>query len=403
MESITAGTQLVLGAHEEKHFSYRHVETKIREFSAATGVRRLMVWNTLGGQWFDRLGSLCRKLGLEYYLWFPVLADNWERPARRAELVEDGCGRRGYGSAGLWPGFTDIDEEFLFCCPNNPEAVADLLTSYGALLDRHAFDGVFLDRIRYPSPANGIEGLLSCFCPACRQAYEARYGGSLIGLRDDILKTLRESEEPEAPLLLGGNPAWQAVKAFREESITNLVRRFLAPARDRGLTCALDLLSPALAPLVGQSYESLLPLADWVKAMTYLSAAGPAGLPLEFSSLYRGLRELGGDKAPAPALVSRLEEVSGLRLGSGPWLTKGLDTGNLRIEMEKVLAAAGDTRVYAGLEFVNHPQFASALTPERCRAYVKAVQRHNYQLIACWNLLYIPQEYYRFLSGKSEA
>jgi hypothetical protein len=35
------------------------------------------------------------------------------------------------------------------------------------LLERYDFTGVFLDKIRYPSPANGLEEAASCFCEYC--------------------------------------------------------------------------------------------------------------------------------------------------------------------------------------------------------------------------------------------
>ena len=33
----------------------------------------------------------------------------------------------------------------------------------------YPFDGVFLDKIRFPSIANGLQDLFSCFCPFCAQ------------------------------------------------------------------------------------------------------------------------------------------------------------------------------------------------------------------------------------------
>jgi hypothetical protein len=102
------------------------------------------------------------------YLWYNLLSDY---PGQSAD--ERIINFRGEASSG-WGGWetqskNEVEESFIFSCPNHPEARRKSLAGLEALLRAYPFDGVFLDKIRFPSPAGGFEMMLSCFCPYCRQ------------------------------------------------------------------------------------------------------------------------------------------------------------------------------------------------------------------------------------------
>ena len=54
--------------------------------------------------------------------------------------------------------------------PEQPSCAPESRPSSSRAARRYAFDGVFLDKIRFPSPANGLDEMLSCFCDHCRAA-----------------------------------------------------------------------------------------------------------------------------------------------------------------------------------------------------------------------------------------
>lgn len=62
----------------------------------------------------------------------------------------------------------DGDETFDFCCPSQAGLAQRLLEKYDRDFAGCAFDGMFLDRIRYPSLTVGAEALFGCACGECR-------------------------------------------------------------------------------------------------------------------------------------------------------------------------------------------------------------------------------------------
>jgi hypothetical protein len=65
------------------------------------------------------------------------------------------------------------------------------------MLNRYPFDGVFLDKIRFPSPANGLNEVLSCFCDHCRRAAAAD-GLHLASVARSLQEPFVASEPPPA-------------------------------------------------------------------------------------------------------------------------------------------------------------------------------------------------------------
>ena len=76
---------------------------------------------------------------------------------------------------------------------------------------RYAFAGVFLDKIRLPSPANGVDEMLSCFCDHCRGA------AAFINLDlDSVVKILadRAIDPGACPARTGGGEASHWLEAL---------------------------------------------------------------------------------------------------------------------------------------------------------------------------------------------
>jgi hypothetical protein len=191
-----------------------------------------------------------------------------------------------------------VEETFRFVCPNNPVVRGKVVRRLRELLARYAFGGVFLDKIRLPSPANGVDEMLSCFCDHCRAA-----AASVDLDLDAVVKILADRAiDPRASTettgngaswwldaLLAGNDILSRFLRFRAESVAALVAELSEQARRMGRRVSLDLFSPCLAFLVGQDYRRLKQYCDWAKPMTYRLAQGPAGLRLEIPALIEGV------------------------------------------------------------------------------------------------------------------
>ena len=107
----------------------------------------------------------------DVFLWFSALSDF--EGMDDSDLVVNWNGERSRGWGGWAEKGAEVEETFRFACPNNPAVRHKALRRLRELMGRYAFTGVFLDKIRFPSPANGIDEVLSCFCDHCRREAKA--------------------------------------------------------------------------------------------------------------------------------------------------------------------------------------------------------------------------------------
>src|SRR5262249_28244263 len=164
----------------------------------------------------------------EVFLWFNLLSDIPDMLA--SDLVVNWRGEPSRGWGGWAEQGSEVRETFRFACPNNPEVRRKTLARVGELLARYPFDGVFLDKMRFPSPANGLDEVASCFCSHCRSA-AARAGLDLQAVaelfeRRDFAAALAQpgGEKALSPiddLLRPGSLLARFVR-FRCDSITEL-------------------------------------------------------------------------------------------------------------------------------------------------------------------------------------
>lgn len=397
MKSID--TQLVIGPYEAAHFTIDELMGKLDAYVQAVPPQRLIIWNNQGDTWFERIVRYCENNKLEPYLWYPVLADRMESPfPREWEQVRSACGQVGYGNHGVWNGFDDNDENFLFHCPEHSISRPAIREEIETTLGRFGFCGVFLDRIRYPSPANGLEMLFSCFCDRC---IEAGY----VNQRMQANKALRYMADA---CLEGQAMNWSSFvartglqnlmerKAWAIESVVSYISESLETKR---YSIGLDLLTPSIAQLVGQDYSRLARHCDWIKAMTYTKAIGPAGLPLELDSLMQGLRAF-DERITLKQAGAWFETLLGLAEGSvQTYLESGVFDGQvLQSEIGRAVdAVQGMVPVFAGIEMVDHPVFPTKIVSSQLLPMIETVNSMHVGMVSCWNLLYIPEQNYSLL------
>lgn len=414
------GTQIVLGEQERRLWDKDALTARIRAVNETVPLDRLLVWNKLDRSWMDAVTALCRNLQIQVYAWFPVLADPLSEAFEREELILTAAGQRGYGRHGIWEELTrenDLGEDFLFACPNKEQVTEKCRRDLEAVLSEADVDGVFLDRIRYPSPANGIETLASCLCSDCERAYHARFD------RPYIMPWQRDAGWAEATRALLHGEAGEAsldtvvdilglgrFVAFREESVSRQVAALSATAREAHKKVGLDLFTPSLSRLVGQSYRRLSEYGDWIKPMSYCKALGPAGISLEIGTLARGLQSLfreNGIALEEAEIMDFLGRVFRLELPQRVDTLYREGVPEHTVEQEYRVAAWAtaetNTEIWPGIELVNNPAFTTAITETQCRRYLAAMQKTGADWIACWNLLYIPQRYFELIADSLDA
>jgi len=330
-------------------------------------------------------------------LWYDLLSDipNMEEP----ELVINWRGEKSHGWGGWSAVGSAVTETFRFACPNNPVVRAKTLARMRELLRRYPFDGVFLDKIRFPSPANGLEEVASCFCRHCQAA------ASVVGLDLDTVRKVIEAKFAGAfvhqaragatdwlrSLLVPDSVLRQFVD-FRLRTITGLVSEAAAEARALGRKVALDVFSPGLAPLVGQDYPALAQVSDWIKPMTYRTAQGPAGLRLELSALVAGAARMSGlhERDIAAWAAGHIRGCNKTSLSETR--AKAVPLEIMTTEVGDAVRLAGSTPVYFGIEMVRQAGVID-IKPQHVRDMIGVGQRAGAAgTIVSWDLLHVPRE-----------
>ncbi len=331
------------------------------------------------------ISSRCIAKGIEVSAWTMVLADRKSGLPVLAD-VEDFSGRGGYGSTGAWEGMGKGEEKFLFACPTAVLEDDEGINAAIGSAKRIQATGLFLDRIRFPSPVNGLEFLGGCSCPRCRAEFRRQTGEQWPDLVSIAVRHAADGREGSRNFL---EETGCALK-FRSQRISAVVERYANAARDAGLRIGLDLFAPSLAGIVGQDYAALSHFADFIKPMLYCKAFGPAGLPLEFSCLFKGFLQSGVSRGNALDFIA---ELTGIQRDG---IVNCVDGGTFPAEVAatefaraKDLAAGMRGRLYAGIELVDHDAYATRLDRPALDAYLAAMEGES--LALCWNILYIPR------------
>jgi hypothetical protein len=334
----------------------------------------------------------------ETLLWYSALSDI-ER-MDESDLVVNWRGETSRGWGG-WAERGEVEETFRFACPNNPKVRRKTARRLRELLTRYEFAGAFLDKIRFPSPANGIDEMLSCFCVHCRDAaktVDLDLDSVIKILSGPALDPCALRAEPERnetlvwpDALLAGNPILKRFLRFRADSVTALVAELADDVRRMGRKVSLDLFSPCLASLVGQDYQRLKRHCDWAKPMTYRLAKGPAGLRLEIPALIEGV-------------ATRFDLEEG-RIADWSARHSGFDRHMLQktreqavpipfiqAEIDAAVQAFAPVPIYFGLELVRQPGVID-VDPVHVVDMVKAGRAANAAgLVISWDLMHAPAD-----------
>jgi hypothetical protein len=352
--------------------------------------RVLLGWN-LPSRIVEACAEECARWDAELYLWQPLLTGDghfWPEPAWHT------IGLSGQSVSGH-AGRTDLT----FVCPNRPSAREAVLEHLDQAIGDGHYRGVFLDRIRFPSPASDPAHDLACFCPSCRQL-AANEGLDLVGAQECLQKLLqtREGKRTAAQCFLSGSrneaaeksaPWLEQLLAFRHTSITAVVEAAAELATARGLKVGLDCYTPSLARLVGQDLPALAERCDWIKVMTYVRAYSPASIPFEILGLANWLMTPDGESESRA--MACLADAAGWRLPSRRAAVRHgrLPAEILTAEIRRGRAAHA-RQLLAGVELVEIPHVAE-LSAEQIEADAEAVRAGEPDgVVLSWDLWRIP-------------
>ena len=368
------------------------VRQRMRDAAARLPVTHFLVGWNLPPALLQACQEESARLGAAIYRWHPFLAsDGSYSPIPEWQTVGPG--------GDTIPGFHHLPE-FTFLCPNNPQVEAAVLDRLESLAHSGQYQGIFLDRIRFPSPSPAPLHHLGCFCVHCQRAARAQgldldqvsaalhamvrsplgcmtLVRSLLNLPASTsvpgnnTRNLPRVFQPRTntsgvfqprtstsgvfqPQTLDDSPHGRLLQdflAFRCTSITRLAHKAAALVHAAGLEVGLDCFSPGLTGMVGQDLPALGARVDWIKAMSYAHTLGPAGLPFELLGLADWLVHTAAlkDKEAMQCLADALDLP--LPLQRKTLREKGLSPSALQAEIRRGCLST-PTPVLAGLELV---------------------------------------------------
>jgi hypothetical protein len=326
----------------------------------------------------DAVAEETARQGAMLYRWHPLLASDagfalpieWQPLNLHGEPV---------------PGFKGLPE-FTFMCPNRTDVQEWIAERIEVAAQRGIYQGLFLDRMRFPSPAENPEGNLACFCKYCQRVASDSWL-DLEAVRRHIASCLADVDRAKAftqSLFTKTNdPLLESVFRFRFDSITHLVQYAAKLARSHGLSIGLDCFSSALTRMVGQDLPSLNKSCEWIKLMTYPRVFGPAGLPFELNAMTEWLRSRYN--------LSETEAIDVVGRAGGLSLTKnGLDSESIAHEIQRG-RNVGVTKLLAGIALVKLEGIHQP-TLEQIQADLDACHEAD-GLVLSWDLWHIPHRY----------
>ncbi len=385
--------QYLEGGTSASNISPQAARLRLRDALERVPFTRVLLGWDLDSRVVEACAEECARHHCELYLWQPLLTGHSSFVGHREWRVIALNGNP-------VPGLED-KAEFTFLCPNRPSVRDRVSQCLSDALATGYYHGVFLDRIRFPSPAAKLAAQFACFCGACREAaHDAAL--DLEAVRQAASRLLRSSDGRHAIIreMLSASGTRDAetdahllarMLEFRERSVTRFVAEIAHAARSKGLKVGLDCFSPALARMVGQDLGALSKSADWTKVMTYVRAFAPASLPYEIVGLANCLQSFAGeseqqalDCLAASASCSLPSSLAAIRSG-------GLPSSVLTREIERG-RSAGVLSLLAGIELVEMPG-VSHLTPSQIQEDASALFAGQPDgVVLCWDLWRMPLE-----------
>ena len=404
MKQKWIGTQIVLNNITNNSLHKNdNLKKKLATAKEALDLDALMVWSDINKKDLDLVREICRDFKIKTYLWYPILADIPGFKVRWEQSVETFDGLHGYGKNGRWDKLGKGEEDFLFLCPNDEQNIREIFNQYQNKIKESGFDGVFLDRIRFPSPSNGFEALFSCFCKSCMNKFYSNYGEDLKGYRNQVKTVFKKFKTIDVNYLqtcqsfsdIIIRDSLKKFYDFRKQNIYQVLKMFADKAKQMGKLVGVDLFAPSLAPLVSQDYQLLAKTCDWIKPMIYCHTSSPAGLPLELYCLIRAILEI-NPTLDEGQLIREISRIIGVDLPTqiNDLLKNGISENIICSEMQRIkeLDLTESVNIYVGIEAVQIPGLCN-ITEKILKKYLKSVIEADIKgMVLSWDLLKIPDE-----------
>ena len=271
------------------------------------------------------------------------------------------------------------DENFEFYCPNNHLNIENVISIYEQYFSDIPFDGIFIDKIRYGSFANGYHGVFNCFCNECLKKYK-----NIDELKYQILNHSNIIEDISSyhhGIYQFKHSIWNTFFSLKAQAISNALKEFYEYFHKKNLEVGIDTFSPFMSYFVGQDLTQLEHYCDFIKPMMYRLTQAPAGLPFE---IHKFIEECSDHYDASLKHLLKILDISSD-------VSKEFPISFVKRELN-FLTKHLDTPIYIGME-INQILNIANVTPKYIEDNLKGYENTDVQgYVLSWNLLSAPKE-----------
>ena len=166
-------------------------------------------------------------------------------------------------------------------CPNSPELQSALLLSARTLAQTAGISGIIIDGNRFASPAShdGIPAFFTCFCPHCMKKMDDMEldSNAIKASVTAVYRFIADNELFEPDEHIDNLISWVD---FRRSCITESLTEFFGEIKkiNPALKTGIYIFTPMLAPFVGQNYDDISEICDFLSPMIYRVYYHPEGI-----------------------------------------------------------------------------------------------------------------------------
>lgn len=343
--------QVFTGGWNNRNYETADIIARIDTLSRLIPIEKVIIGWNLDPAPYKEIGEFLHSKDIQMILWLPVFSETGE--IADCELSVDLWGKAP-ASYALQEG-----ENFTFFCPSSEKNIAGFINIYETWFADCGFDGVFIDKIRSQSFLAGTSGILSCGCDRCKALY-AEKGVDIDGIR-------HACETQGDAFFSKGNRQLDSFLKAKAEIVSESVGKICDWFHDKGMIVGMDLYAPLMAGFVGQDYEALSQMADFIKPMLYRKTEAPAGIGFE----YRLMKDSIPGAEGYPEIVTDLEF--------------------LKDQLEYISHASCDK--YPGIE-VNYREEFARTDPDYIKESIQAVKDAGFSgAVLSWDIMLAPDSH----------
>ena len=367
--------QIFSGDFTGEAATFENIRQKLEPIVSQIRVTKVIMGMSVDTELYAKVRDYLAKNDIEFYFWLPVFAE--------LDALKKGYPLIDYHGKDKGDYQLAEREDFTFYCPNHPQNVLNVLQVFEEHYASIGFTGVFLDKIRYSSFANGLNGVLTCFCPFCQIKYkDARFDPHDL---EQAIKILPQKHAPFGAIdykqgrYTFDDDLWNKFFRLRSEYITDVIKNICYYFSERRYKIGLDVFSPFASHFVGQDIPALSTVADFVKPMMYRMTNAPAGLPFELEAIVQ-------ETTINDAQKNAFYKVLGFNHEKHPF---DID---FAVKELNELVQQSKAPVYPGVE-INRAQRIAEVYPDYIEETIKAYAQSGVKgFVMSWNLLNAPQE-----------